>query len=179
NQPKYNSDLDRLLQRWGLRLLPNVVAGDRRDARRVSAPSGRGTQAMDYIAWINLRSDNLNHDDVITADLSHVAMPTPGILEPVRGTQTKVEPLIPTSAESTKIPVEKVKGLPDVASLLAQFRPDDKRYILAARVTGMAQTAFPDGQPKPPEKPTAKPGEPAEEPPEGQGGVSSHGDTAK
>ena len=51
--------------------------------------------------------------------------------------------------------------MPDVAGLLAEFKPDDKRYILAAHVTGTAESAFPDGPPKPPEpaKPEAKEGE--------------------
>ena len=53
--------------------------------------------------------------------------------------------------------------MPDVAGLLAQFKSDNKRYILAARVTGMVDTAFPEGPPKPePAKPHAaeKPDEP-------------------
>ena len=41
--------------------------------------------------------------------------------------------------------------MPDVAGLLSQFKSDNKRYILAAHVTGPADTAFPDGPPKPPE----------------------------
>jgi ABC-type uncharacterized transport system involved in gliding motility auxiliary subunit len=67
-----------------------------------------------------------------------------------------------------KIPDEKLTGLPDVAGLLAEFKPDDKRYILAAHVTGTAESAFPDGPPKPPEpaKPEAKEGEPSPPPAE-------------
>ncbi|MGH7117039.1 MAG: Gldg family protein, partial [Stellaceae bacterium] len=53
-----------------------------------------------------------------------------------------------TSPDSDKIPVEKLDGMPDVAGLLADFKPTGKRYILAAHVTGMADTAFPDGPPK-------------------------------
>jgi ABC-type uncharacterized transport system involved in gliding motility auxiliary subunit len=49
--------------------------------------------------------------------------------------------------------------MPDVASLLAEFKPDNKRYILAARVTGPAESAFPDGPPKPSEAAKAKEGE--------------------
>jgi ABC-type uncharacterized transport system involved in gliding motility auxiliary subunit len=64
-----------------------------------------------------------------------------------------------------KIPAEKLTGLPDVAALLAEFKPDDKRYILAAHVTGAAESAFPDGPPKP-AKPEAKEGEPAPPAPE-------------
>ncbi len=99
-------------------------------------------------------------------------MASSGIIESLDGATTTVEPLITTSLDSTKIPAEKLTGLPDVAGLLAQFKPDNKRYILAARVTGMAESAFPDGPPKAPDpaKQEAKEGEtdpapkPAEDP---------------
>ena len=47
--------------------------------------------------------------------------------------------------------------MPDVAGLLADFRPDGKRYVLAAHVTGMAETAFPDGPPERRRRRRAKP----------------------
>ena len=106
---------------------------------------------LDYIAWLNLQAANLNRDDMITADLSHITMASSGIIEPLDGAKTKIEPLITTSPDSTKIPAEKLAGLPDVAGLLGRFKSDNKRYILAAHVTGPAETAFPDGPPKPPE----------------------------
>jgi ABC-type uncharacterized transport system involved in gliding motility auxiliary subunit len=148
-----SSNLERLFKAWGFEVPANTVAGDRRDAQRVGVPvPGRGTRALDYIAWLNLRAANLNHDDMITADLSHVMMASAGIIEPLEGAKTTIEPLITTSPDSTKIPVEKLAGeLPDVAGLLSQFKSDNKRYILAAHVTGMVDTAFPDGPPKPPE----------------------------
>jgi ABC-type uncharacterized transport system involved in gliding motility auxiliary subunit len=161
------SDLAPLFKSWGFQMLPGVVAGDRRDAQRVSVPiPGHGEEPLDYIAWLDLHSRNLNRNDMITADLSHLTMASAGIIEPLPGAKTTIEPLIVTSPDSTKIPVEKLAGLPDVAGLLADFRSDDKRYILAAKVTGSARTAFPDGPPQPAEpaksttaKPeTAKPG---------------------
>jgi ABC-type uncharacterized transport system involved in gliding motility auxiliary subunit len=155
------SNLERLFKSWGFEVPPKVVAGDRRDAQRVGVPSARGTRPVDYVAWLNLKADNLNRDDMITADLSHINMASSGIIEPLAGGKTTVEPLITTSLDSTKIPAEKLAGLPDVAGLLAEFKPDNKRYILAAHVTGMAESAFPDGPPKPPEpaKPEGKEGE--------------------
>jgi gliding motility-associatede transport system auxiliary component len=145
------SNLAPLFKAWGLEMLPKVVAGDRRDAQRVSVPMpGRAEEPLDYIAWLNLHAANLNRNDMITADLSHLTMASAGIIEPLPGAKTKIEPLITTSPDSTKIPVDKLAGIPDVAGLLADFKPDGKRYILAAHVTGMAQTAFPDGPPKPP-----------------------------
>jgi ABC-type uncharacterized transport system involved in gliding motility auxiliary subunit len=98
---------------------------------------------------------------MITADLSHVMMASSGIIQPIEGAKTRIEPLITTSPDSMKIPAEKLTGLPDVSGLLAEFKTDDKRYILAAHVAGTAESAFPEGPPKPPElaKPEAKEGE--------------------
>ena len=163
------SNLERLFKSWGFEMPANTVAGDRRDAQRVGVPGSRGgTRPLDYIAWLNLKTDNLNRTDMITADLSHVMMASSGIIRPIEGAKTTIEPLITTSPDSMKIPAEKLRGLPDVAGLLAEFKPDDKRYILAAHVTGTAESAFPDGSPKPPEpaKPEAKEGETAPPSPE-------------
>ena len=151
-----SSNLERLFKSWGIEVPANTVVGDRRNAQRVGVPvPGRGTRPLDYIAWINLQAANLNREDMITADLSHIMMASSGIIEPLEGAKTTIEPLITTSSDSTKIPAEKLIGLPDVAGLLTQFKSDNKRYILAAHVTGIVDTAFPDGLPKPPE--SAKP----------------------
>ncbi len=142
------SNLAPLFKAWGFQMSPKFVAGDRRDAQEVSVPvPGHGDQPLDYVAWLDLHAANLNRSDMITADLSHVDMASAGILTPLPGAKTNIEPLIWTSRDSDKIPVEKLDGMPDVAGLLANFRPDGKRYILAAHVTGMVDTAFPDGPP--------------------------------
>src|SRR5215813_1152520 len=127
------SNLERLFKSWGFEVPAKTVAGDRRDAQRVGVPGSRGgTRPLDYVAWLNLKAANLNRDDMITADLSHIMMASSGIIEPLDGAKTKIEPLITTSPDSTKIPAEKLTGLPDVAGLLSQFKSDNKRYILAA-----------------------------------------------
>jgi ABC-type uncharacterized transport system involved in gliding motility auxiliary subunit len=155
-----SSDLAPLFKAWGFEMLPKVVAGDRRDAQQVSVPvPGRGDEPVDYVAWLDLKTANLNRDDMITADLSHITMASAGILQPLPGATTNFAPLITTSLDSTKIPADKLNGLPDVAGLLADFKSDDKRYVLAAHVTGAAKTAFADGPPKPAAPPNSKPGD--------------------
>jgi len=176
-----SSNLERLFKSWGLQVPPKTVVGDRRNAQRVGVPvPGRGTRPLDYIAWINLQAANLNRDDMITADLSHIMMASSGIIEPLDGAKTTIEPLITTSPDSTKIPAEKLIGLPDVAGLLTQFKSDNKRYILAAHVTGVVDTAFPDGPPKPPEpaKPEAAAKPDPTDPPESEAAAKKVGETS-
>jgi ABC-type uncharacterized transport system involved in gliding motility auxiliary subunit len=151
------SDLPRLFKSWGIELVPGVVAADRRDAQSVNVPiPGRSPVTLDYVAWLDLHGGELDRRDMITADLNHVAIATPGIIEKLPKATTTIEPLITTSADSMEIPVDKVMGMPDVAGLLADFKPSGKRYILAARLTGMVGSAFPKGPPQPPAKPVGE-----------------------
>jgi ABC-type uncharacterized transport system involved in gliding motility auxiliary subunit len=144
-----DSDLDKLFKAWGVEMEPKMVAGDRHAARRVNAGTGQRVVAMDYVAWLALDDTNLNHDDPITADLAHVNMASAGILDPVKDAKTTFTPLISTSTDSMPIPVEKIQGgMPDVGGLLQNFKPSGKQLVLAAHITGPADTAFPDGPPK-------------------------------
>jgi len=148
------SDLPRLFDSWGIKLVPGVVAADRSDAQRVNVPvPGRSPVALDYVAWLDLHGAELDRRDMITADLNHVAMASAGIIEPLPKAKTTIEPLITTSPDSMRIPVDTVMGMPDVAGLLAGFKPSGKRYLLAARISGMVESAFAKGLPL-----AAKPG---------------------
>jgi ABC-type uncharacterized transport system involved in gliding motility auxiliary subunit len=160
------SNLDKLFAAWGLQMMPDAVAGDRFAARKVNAGSASRVQAVDYVAWLNLRSANFAKDDTITADLGQINMATSGILQQREGAKTKFEPLIQTSPASEKIPVEKFQGpIPDVVGILNSFKPENTRFTLAARVTGDVQTAFPDGPLKPPENKTENKDEKKEDKP--------------
>jgi ABC-type uncharacterized transport system involved in gliding motility auxiliary subunit len=143
-----DSNLDKLFAAWGVTMEPKVVAGDRHAARRVNAGTNQHVVAMDYVAWLSLDQSNLNRDDLITADLSHINVASAGILDPAKDAKTSFTPLISTSTDAMPIPVEKVQGLPDVGGLLKDFKPVGKNLVLAAHVTGPANTAFPDGPPK-------------------------------
>src|SRR5208282_2016124 len=152
------SDLAPLFKAWGLELEPKMVAGDRQDAMKVNAGGASNVQAVDYVAWLALKPANLNRDDLITADLSSINLATAGILKPLPGAATGFSPLISTSADSMEIPVEKVEApLPVLAGLLRDFKPSGQNLVLAARITGPAETAFPDGPP-PADKKDNKPG---------------------
>jgi ABC-type uncharacterized transport system involved in gliding motility auxiliary subunit len=148
-----DSDLPKLFASWGLQMEPKVVAGDRQSARRVNAGTAQHVEAMDYVAWLSLDQTDLNHTSPITADLTHLNLASAGILDPTKDAKTTFTPLVSTSTDSMAVPVEKIQGnggVPDVGGLLRDFKPGDKRLVLAAQVTGPANTAFPDGPPKDP-----------------------------
>jgi ABC-type uncharacterized transport system involved in gliding motility auxiliary subunit len=90
---------------------------------------------------------------------------TAGVLQQLPGAKTTFTPLLMTSVDSMEIPVAKVQGQPDLEALLRDFKSDGKPLTLAARVSGVVDTAFPDGPPKE-EKPKDEKTDPAKtEPP--------------
>jgi ABC-type uncharacterized transport system involved in gliding motility auxiliary subunit len=154
------ASFDRLLKSWGVELVPGKVVGDRLAARKVNAGTGTHVQAAEYLAWLNLKGDQINHDDPVTGQLSQLNLATAGALQPIKDARTKFEWLLRSSPQAELIDTAKVQGLPDVLGLLQAFKATGERYTLAARITGPAETAFPDG--KPVEDKPADPKDPAQ-----------------
>jgi len=138
------SEFDRTLESWGVRLVKDKVAGDITTARRVNVQLGSKLAVTDYVAWLGLKADNFDKEDIITADLQVINMGTAGILEPVEGKGTTVIPLMQTSLQSMQIDRKKVMLRPEVVELFKNFKADNKHLTLAARITGKAKSAFPN-----------------------------------
>jgi len=139
-----DSTLDPLFTAWGLTMEQKMVAGDRGAARRVNAGTGGRVIPIDYVAWLALTEKNINRDDPITANLTKLNLASAGILKPLEHATTHFTPLLTTTADSEEIPVEKLRGLPDVAGLLRGFKSEDRPLVLAAHITGPARAAYPD-----------------------------------
>ncbi|HYB10742.1 MAG TPA: Gldg family protein [Alphaproteobacteria bacterium] len=146
-----SSDLKKLLGSWGVELVPGKVAGDRTLATRVQANVQGRVQTIDYIAWLSLGADNIDHNDVVTTDVSSLLFATPGILERTKDASTTFTPLVETSSQATEIDAENLRMIPDFVSLIAKYKPVGHPLVLAARVQGDVKSAFPDGPP--PDKP--------------------------
>lgn len=147
------SNLKKLFDAWGLEMIDGKVAGDRLAARRVNAGTETRVRAVDYLAWLQIRDDaSFNRNDILTAETGLIQMASAGVLKPKDGAGTTVTPLISTSAQSTQIDADAVKMQPDPVKILAEFKPDNTPYILAARITGKVKSAFPDGPPAEPAK---------------------------
>lgn len=150
------SDLDELFTAWGLELIDEKVAADRGSAAEIRRQEG----PLPVLVYLQLEQDRFVTDDPIAADLDNILMLTAGMLKATGEGSTTVSPLISTSKDSAGVDrMTLALGL-DPESLLDRFVPDEETYMLAARVSGPALTAYPDG-------PLGEDGTPATEPSDG------------
>ncbi|HWL81871.1 MAG TPA: Gldg family protein [Roseomonas sp.] len=146
-----SSNLNRLLNAWGIETPTDKVVLDQRGAWRVRGNPQDRMQAVDYLAWFNATGNSLSHSDVATADLQQVTFASAGQVLRKEGANIEFTPLVTSSDHAMLADVGRVKENPNPAALLAAFKPDGKRYVLLARARGMLDSAFPDGPPAPPE----------------------------
>jgi ABC-type uncharacterized transport system involved in gliding motility auxiliary subunit len=139
------SHIEKLLTAWGVDFNPDEVVADRGHALSVAMQEGQ--PPVEHLGYQGLDGSSLSQNDIITSGLSAVNVVTPGYLTPEKGTQVKFEPLLRSSTDAQLMPSQRFQLLPDPASLLDGFKPTGQRYTIAARVTGMVTTAFPDGPP--------------------------------
>jgi ABC-type uncharacterized transport system involved in gliding motility auxiliary subunit len=142
-----SSDLARLFSAWGIDYDRTRVVGELTGAWQVRGDSGDQVQAVPYIAWFNIRA-GLSHDDPATADLHQVTVASAGFLARKPGSDITFTPLLSTDGQSEILPVATVKDNPDPAKILADFKPDGVRRVIAARVRGVLKSAF-SGPPPP------------------------------
>ena len=109
-----------------------------------------------HIAILGLRREDMDRKDVDTAALDSINVATAGFLAPRPGATTRFEPLLMSSTSAAPIPAARFNALSDPATLRDGFKPTGIRYTLAARITGIVSSAYPQGAP-PDQKPAAGP----------------------
>jgi ABC-type uncharacterized transport system involved in gliding motility auxiliary subunit len=135
-----SSDLKKLFDAWGIVFDPTKVVGDLTGAWRVRANADERVQAVNYVAWFNIR-DGINHDDPATADLQQVTVASAGAISKAPNASIDFTPLLTSSAQSGEIPVDQVK-MPDPSKILANFKPQGGPRVIAARIHGVLKSAF-------------------------------------
>ena len=145
------SNLDRLLNAWGIETPREHIVADLRGAWRVRAGPNDRVQAVDYVAWFALQNDSLNHNEVTVAALDQISVASAGEIRLRPGTRLEFTPFLTSSAQSMLLEVARVRSDPQPARILGDFRADGQRRAIAARFRGALSTAFPEGPPAPPE----------------------------
>ena len=139
----------KLLKSWGVDFDPSKVAGDIATARRVQFGGGARPTVTEYVGWLGLDRRSIDEKDVLSGGVERLNLASPGFLSKAEGATTQVTPILLTSPQAMQIPADKFTGMPDPVALLRAYKPEGKSLMLAARVSGTANSAYPDGAPKP------------------------------
>jgi len=145
--PKLDSYLPALLEQWGLEMSKEKIVGDINAAMRVQTNSPRGPQEIDYLPWLRMTESNFNADDFSTSELNLVHMGTVGSIEVKEDKGMSITPLIQSSKQSGKLERDLILFQRDPGVILNNFKPEDKKLLIAARIKGKATSVFPDGNP--------------------------------
>jgi ABC-type uncharacterized transport system involved in gliding motility auxiliary subunit len=137
----HDSDLHRLFAAWGVEFDPTRVVLDRSQALTIDLNGN----SIGHPAMIGLGTQDLNHDDVVTASLQRVNFSTAGYFELAPETKARLLPLVQTSDEAAVVPAQRVRDAAnDPSTLMDSYEPSHDRYVLAARLRDTFRTAFPE-----------------------------------
>jgi len=138
-----SSNLEPLLAAWGIDYKPDQVVGDLE--RGIVIPLREGEPPSQHLAILGLDSSNLAKD-IITANFESINLMTAGSLKPLAGSKLKFEPLMHSSKQAGLIPAQRFLMLQDPSTLREGFKPSGE-FVLAARVSGDAASAYASGPP--------------------------------
>ncbi len=144
--PILYSYLDELLEKWGIEIAKEKIVADINAAMRVQASSPRGPQEIDYLPWLRLTEKNFNVDDFSTSELNLIHMGTVGSIEIIEEEKLEITPLIESSKQSTKLERDLILFQRDPTVILSNFKSDDKKLLIAARLKGRAESVFLEDQ---------------------------------
>ena len=138
-----SSDLPKLFKAWGIQYDPKKVVLDRTRALPISM--GEGQAPVRHPAILGFTADDLNHDEVATANLETINISSAGYFELAKDAKdVKLTPLIQTTADAATVPSDRLRMLQDPSVLYQDYKGGGEPLIVAARVSGKFKTAFPE-----------------------------------
>jgi ABC-type uncharacterized transport system involved in gliding motility auxiliary subunit len=103
---------------------------------------------LDYPVWLNVLPEMFDPDDTVTAELGNITFATPGYLQPLENASTTFRPLIETTENAALYEATRfLDPNADPQELLRNYLPVGNALVLAARIEGPVESAFPDGPP--------------------------------
>ncbi len=142
-----SSLLNDLFKAWGVEVVADKFVADLAQAQRVQTGRSGPAAVVDYIPWLAIQGQRLSRDDVVTSELTQINVASIGAIRKLDGATTTLTPLITSSDQAMLMDTADLKGDPDPQALAEKFKPTGETYVMAARITGSAKTAFPDGAP--------------------------------
>ncbi|MDP6487494.1 MAG: GldG family protein [SAR324 cluster bacterium] len=141
-QPQLASDLPDLLKTWGVEYDSTKVVGDRLHSTQVNTGQG----VMSFPMWMTFRTQSLDQEHPITAQLENLLFVEAGSLKKAAESQTDFTALLSLSEQSGLIDAFRLRfSAPD--QLSRDMKVDDSAKAVMAITAGNFSSAFPNGQP--------------------------------
>ena len=145
-----SSELPGLLEAWGIEFDNTKVLADNQLALRVMM--GQGQRPVPHLGMLGVQGDYLTQGDIITNRLETVNLSSSGAINHIDGATTIFEPLIVSSSDAMLMDRTFVESVTDPSVLFDEFESEDQSFVIAARISGAIDSAFPDGRPEIPEE---------------------------
>ena len=143
--PDMSSNLNIMLEGWGVEVGADEIAADINLAMRVQTQGARGPQESNYLPWLRLEADNLDRQDFSTSELNLIHMGTAGVIDLKEDATVEFAPLIQTTADSMRMQRDLIFFQRDPNVMLSNFESGNNPLVLAARISGTVPSAYPDG----------------------------------
>jgi len=139
------SELPGLLEAWGIEFSSDKVLTDNELALRVSM--GQGQRPIAHLGMLGVQRNFLTQNDIVTSRLENINLSSPGVISQAQGSTTRFEPLMISSSDAMLMDAGLLEDVTDPSVLFDEFVSEDRSFTIAARVSGVIETAFPDGRP--------------------------------
>ena len=169
-----SSELPGLLAAWGIDFDNSKVLADNEQALRVMM--GQGQRPVPHLGMLGIQRNFLTQDDIITNRLETINMSSAGAISQAEGAGTIFEPLIISSSDAMLMDRTFVESVTDPSVLFDEFESANQSFVIGARVSGIVESAFPEGRPELIEEPTEEVSE--TEPTDPDGVTGNPADTA-
>jgi len=136
------SDLPKLFKAWGVGYDKSKAATDLKYAMRANRMIDGRPVTMVNLPWMALRSDALNKDEAILAQLQALVLTNAGAFTTTKP-EVSLRPLVSLSSEGGLLDSSKMRDRnADLRALVNEIKKTKSGPVIAARLTGKLTSAF-------------------------------------
>jgi len=139
------SDLNRLIEAWGLSVSTDEYIADDRFALQVT---GFDNRPVRHIGLLGIDQTGIDRTDIVSAELRNLNVGYPGFITVAEDAPATITPLVTSSDLAAPLGAGGLAFIRDPAQLRQGFVPTGQRYTIAARIQGTVPSAFADGPPE-------------------------------